>query len=78
MGVATITWHLTTHLLQIEELRLHLRQETETVTKQRETVQALKQDVALHKTNSEELERRRQNDEAARVSMLDTLLYKSF
>ena len=38
------------------------------VAKQRETVQALKQDVALHKTNSEELERRRQNDEAARVS----------
>jgi len=40
------------------------------VTKQKETVKALKQDVALHKTNSEELERRRQNDETARVSML--------
>ena len=56
------------HYTQIEELRSQLRQETEVVTKQRETVQALKQDVALHKTNSEELERRRQNDEAARVS----------
>ena len=40
----------------------------EMVTKQRETVHALKQDVALHKTNSEELERRLKNDEAARVS----------
>lgn len=58
-----------THFLQIDELRAQLRQETEIVAKQRETVQALKQDVALHKTNSEELERRRQNDEAARVSI---------
>ena len=56
--------------MQIEELRSQLRQETEMVTKQKETVKALKQDVALHKTNSEELERRRQNDETARVSML--------
>ena len=43
------------------------------VTKQRETVQTLKQDVALHKMNSEELERRRQNDEAARVSQFEYL-----
>ena len=59
--------------MQIEELRSQLRQETEMVTKQRETVQTLKQDVALHKMNSEELERRRQNDEAARVSQFEYL-----
>ena len=56
-------------MLQIEELRSQLRLETEMVTKQRENIQSLKQDVVLHKTNSEELKRRRQNDEAARVSI---------